>query len=408
MPSPVFHARRLLCALRGTGPRRISDFDTIARDRASTASGVHRAEDFTGVLHSEPGEPALYPPVHSLLGQSPAWEILPCGHPRYLSSGLAPAEPRRVLSLARAGVITSDGVVYCLSTRRAVGETVRRWTAPAAAHPVLAAPGYPPPRRLPGLTLSLLTLSGEGFYHLLLEAIPRLALLRPWLHLADHILCAGRPGGFHEAWLAHAGVRAAKIVWMHDLCHVACDQLLFTTHPMRDQQPTPWTVQSIRSSFPLPAPPSASPLPASSSGSPLPAPCSPLPPRRLWISRRDAAARLLTWEDDLLALLPGFERIELAALSPARQIALAASADVIAGPHGAGLAHVIFGHPGARAFELFPATHHQPIYARLASLAGLDYAWAKLDFTRPPADLPAFAATLLAFCTRPPAAPLKP
>ena len=133
---------------------------------------------------------------------------------------------------------------------------------------------------------------------------------------------------------------------------------------MRDQQPTAWTLQALRNSFPAPSPSSAL-------------------PRRIWISRRDSRRRELAWEDELLARLPGFSRVELAGLSPAEQIELAAGAEVIAGPHGAGLSHALFGRPGAHLVELFPRSHLQPIYGRLAALAGLSYAWAQVDFDRP-------------------------
>ncbi len=375
--NPRATLRRLACALRSSGPWRLAPFEEIARDRTSYVRGVHRAEDFTGLLHTQPGEAVFYPPGISLLNQSPTWETLSDG-PRYRSSGVAPVPPRQVFALDDAGVITSDGVVYCRRTRRAVAETAIRWTAPATEHPILGAAGHPPARALPGLTLSLLTLSGEGFYHFLLEAIPRLRLLRPWLERADQVLSPGRPDGLHARWLAHAGVPSEKIVWMEGLCHVACEQLLFTSAPMRNYQPDPWVLGAVRGSFPPPAP-------------------APDAPRRLWISRRDARLRLLSWEDELLARLPGFTRVELAGLSPAEQIALAAGADVIAGPHGAGLSHVVFGRPGARVVELFPHVRRQPVYARLAALAGLDYAWAVADFDRTP-DLPALAAAINAFC----------
>ena len=369
--------RRLACALRGSGPWRLAPFADIARDRTSYAGGVHRAEDFTGLLHSEPGGAAFYPPGTSLLNQPATCETLPDG-PRYRGSGVAPVPARQVFALCDAGVLSSEGVVYCRRSRRAVAETVLQWTAPAAEHPLLGAAGYPAARPLPGLSLSLLTLGGEGFYHFLLESIPRLRLLRPWFDRADHVLSPGRPDGLHARWLAHAGVPLAKVVWMDGLCHVACEQVLFTSAPMRNYQPDAWVLRAVRETFPPPPP-------------------SPGAPRRLWISRRDAQLRQISWEDELLARLPGFTRIELGGLSPAEQTALAAGADVIAGPHGAGLSHVVFGRPGARVVELFPHARRQPVYARLAALAGLDYAWAVADFDRAP-DLPALAAAINAFC----------
>jgi len=354
--------RRCANAIWGSGPWRVASFEEIARDHASDAAGIHHPEKFSGLLYVEPGESAEYAAGPSLFGDEQEWEPLPDG-PRYRSCGIIPPWPRRVFSLSDAGVITPDGVVYCRHSRRAVRETAEQWTQPAAAHPVLGAVGYPAPRRLPGLTLSLLTLSGEGYYHFLLESIPRLHLLWPWLQQADHLLVAGTPGGLQEHWLEHAGIPLGKIVWMSGLCHVDCEQLLFTSRPMADQRPSRGTLAMLRARLGF--------QPA------------PNPQRRIWISRRDAAHRHLAAEDRLLALLPGFERVELSRLSPQAQISLLGECAVIAGPHGAGLANVVFGPPGAHVFEIFPPDRRQPIYQRLAHLADQKYHWAAGSFTHP-------------------------
>lgn len=355
--------RRFANALLGSGPWRLAPFAVLAESRTAITHGVHRPEDFSGILHHEAGENTYYHAGVSLLDQPATCAQLIDG-PRYVEHGLCPTSPRTVYALTHAGVIGSDGLIYCRKSRRAVKETVKCWTQPLCAHPALGAPGLPPARRLPGISVSLLTLSAEGFYHFLLESIPRLRLLHAWLRYADHILVPGKPGGFQERWLRHAGVEIEKIVWMQGLCHMACDQLLFTSHPFRDYQPSTSTVNAIRDSFPEPPPLKEA-------------------PKLLWISRRDAVARLLKWESDLLKRLPGFVPLELSSLSPALQIAHIAAADVIAGPHGAGLANVVFARSGARLIELFPNQFRQPIYARLSSIREVHHGWAVTDFNNP-------------------------
>ena len=93
--------------------------------------------------------------------------------------------------------------------------------------------------------------------------------------------------------------------------------------------------------------------------------------------------RRVAWEADFVARLPGFERIELSRYSPSEQIALFTNCAAVAGPHGAGLAHVAFCPPGAHVFELFPDGRRQPVYHRLAGLAGAHYHWATVDFENP-------------------------
>lgn len=367
--------KKFIQTLLGRGPNSLVPFATLARERTHYEGGVHRCEDFTGVLGMVTPPPVAYRASHSLLGQPPECEILPEG-PRYRDAGLASGSPARVLLLDDAGVVTADGIVYCRRTRRAIAETVRQWTAPAARHPVFSAPRFPPARSLPGRTLSLLTLGGEGFYHFLLESVPRLHLARAWLESCDHILVNGAPGGFHEAWWSAAGLPIDRLVWMSGLGHVACEQLIFTDYPMADYRPTPWHAEAVRAVFPEPRPGRRD--------------------RRLWISRSDARTRQLTWEKSLLAALPGFEPIVLSSLSPGEQITAISEAAVIAGPHGAGLSHAVFAQPGATIIELFPNTWRQPIYQRLAQVAGCRHAWAVADFSSAGEWRP-FAAALTRF-----------
>ena len=377
--SIVFKVKRCLTRYLGLGPWRIASFDSIAGQRTTYADGVHRPEDFTGVIFANSFQPTYFSQEKSLIGQCPEPEVVAEGT-RYVEKGLYPASPVRVYSLSEAGAISSDGVVYCLKTRRAVAESFRSWEISIKDHPALVSPRYPSAARLPGLTLSLLTLSGEGFYHYLLESIPRLCLLRPWLKLADHVLSAGSANSIQTRWLEYAGVPLEKVVWMNGLCHVTCDQLLFTDYPMRDQLPSEWIVEAIRSSFPSPRHKSFA------TG------------RRIWISRGDATSRILHWEDDLLALLPEFSRIHLAELTPAEQISLAANAEVVAGPHGAGFSNMVFGQHKAKVIELFPVHHYKPVYGRLASVVGLSYTWAMVDFQYPPPDLHDLAQAVRSFC----------
>lgn len=365
--------RRLLNALRGHGPWRLASFAQISRARTDLGGGVHRAEDFTGVLHRRFVPPESFGFGSALLDQPLNWEMLAEG-PRYCAGGVAPMLEQVVYSLTDAGVITPDGIVYCRRSRCAVAESVRRWTQPPAHHPVFSAPGTPAPLHLPGVSLSLLSLSSEGFYHFFGECLPRLHLLRPYLAAADHVLCAGLPGGAHGRWLAHAGVDLRRVHWMHGLCHVRCDQILFTGDLIRDQQPNQLTLRALRELFP-----DANPAPTGD--------------LRLWISRRDVGLRNLAWEDALLALLPEFQRVELGQLDPAAQLALSTRAQVIAGPHGAGLAQVVYAPPGGHLIELFPTGLRMPLYARLAGLAGVRHAWAEVDHQHP-GDLPTLAAAI--------------
>jgi hypothetical protein len=358
-----FPLRRQLNRVLGRGPWRLAPFAAIAAARNDPGN--------PGVIHTEPADTCTYPGSVALLGQDPP--------PGDISAASArgEADRRELYALADAGIAGSDGVVYCPRTRCAVAETVRQWTAPAERHPLLAAAGLPPAGELPGTSLSIATLDGGGFYHFMHESLPRLWLARDRLASADRVLLGGPADEVRAGWLELAGVPRERIAWLGGLGHFHCAHLLFANLPLRDSQPTPWNVHALRSLFRV-APP-------------------PAPARRLWISRQDSRNRHLTWEDDLLRLLPSFEKVVLSPLAPAEQIRLFASAAVVAGPHGAGLSHLGFCLPGTRVIELMPDLRPRPLYARLAAAAGGRHAWAAVDFQARPDNLPALAETIRRF-----------
>ncbi len=352
--------KRLINRFAGRGPNRIAPFAVVTAARIDCRRGVHQPEAFNGILLAEPGDTASYASGLALLDQPASSELI-AGQRRYLAGGIAPPAEKILYSLNTAGVTGTDGVVYCPLTRMAVAESMRTWTTALEAHPVLAAPRLPAAQDLPGCSLNLALLSAEGYYHFLIESLPRLWLARSQLGQIGHILANGTPGSFQEKWLQRAGVSPEKIIWMQGLSHYRCEQLLFTNYLMRDYQPTPWIVRALHEL--LDAAPPATPG-----------------RRRLWLSRTDARNRQPAWESALLARLTGFERVTLANLPPDEQIALMRESAVVAGPHGAGLSNLAFCAPGTRVVEIFPDTNRQPIYGRLANVCRLPYAWAVADF----------------------------
>ena len=77
--------------------------------------------------------------------------------------------------------------------------------------------------------------------------------------------------------------------------------------------------------------------------------------RRLIVSRKDSGRRQLVNEVDVIALLSryGFELIALGDLSFSDQVQAFADATHIIGPHGAGMALIVFCHPGTHFAEIF-------------------------------------------------------
>lgn len=97
-------------------------------------------------------------------------------------------------------------------------------------------------------------------------------------------------------------------------------------------------------------------------------------PRRLYVSRADAQDRRVRNEDQLLAALEdyGFERIVPGEHTFAEQVRRFADAEVVLGPHGAGLTNVIFA-PETTLVELF-GSYRNACFFTLARGMGHEYA----------------------------------
>ncbi len=100
------------------------------------------------------------------------------------------------------------------------------------------------------------------------------------------------------------------------------------------------------------------------------------PPRRLLISRADAAGRRLVNEDAALAALQpyGFERIVPGRMALDNQVRAFAAATHVVAAHGAALANIVFCAPGTRVLEVFHPHYGTSAYAMLAPALRLRYA----------------------------------
>jgi hypothetical protein len=98
-------------------------------------------------------------------------------------------------------------------------------------------------------------------------------------------------------------------------------------------------------------------------------------PALIYVWRADSTGRPMRNEDDLVDALAGLgvTPVLLSALTLAEQVRLFRGARLVIGPHGAGLANVVFAQPGGVLYELLPSHYLKPHMSRLAELAGLHY-----------------------------------
>ena len=99
------------------------------------------------------------------------------------------------------------------------------------------------------------------------------------------------------------------------------------------------------------------------------------PGRRLYVSRRDAAGRRVRNEEAVTAALArlGVATVHLAGMTLAGQRALFAGAELVVGPHGAGLTNLVWTPPGCRLIELHPGGDWLHQFQLLAQALGRPY-----------------------------------
>lgn len=118
----------------------------------------------------------------------------------------------------------------------------------------------------------------------------------------------------------------------------------------------------------------------------------PIRNRKIYISRKNSS-RAFDNESEIEEILKkqGFDVVYSERLTFAEQITLFQSALMVVAGHGAGLANLIWCHPGSHVIELFSPKHFNDCYARLSMSMRLNYhqlmatasrGWGKVDSAR--------------------------
>lgn len=105
---------------------------------------------------------------------------------------------------------------------------------------------------------------------------------------------------------------------------------------------------------------------------------APSPVRKIYITRRDAAARRIVNEHEFLPVLGrrGYHIVALSEFSLEEQISLVSHAEVIAGPHGMGMSFLFFSAVHPKIFEIFHPFRGTLEYKMLADISEFQYDFA--------------------------------
>lgn len=213
-------------------------------------------------------------------------------------------------------------------------------------------------KQLPaGVTHVLVHNVYQGYYHWLLESLPRLLEARQALPEFTLLLPATCTAAFYADTLRLLAVPQVTLLEPSTAYHVPNLALLYSEVTMGSYDPA--TMRQLKEVL-LGALPAAPALNA----------------RRLYISRRQASRRKVLNESEIEQALAsqGFEAVCLEDYTFAQQLALCASAEILIGLHGAGLANMVFQPVGARIIELRKFDNNENIFfSELAQAAGLRY-----------------------------------
>ncbi len=204
---------------------------------------------------------------------------------------------------------------------------------------------------------SLLTLWGDNYYHWLIDALPRLGLIRTADISVQGFLVPQELNAFQRSSLTLLGIDQEEMVKAGpDL--VSPHTLVWASPAAPIGHCSGWVANWLRESFVRPA---AGGTDTRTSR------------RRLYVARE---TRRVVNERELLCALErfDFEVVRPEYLDFAEQVALFADAGFIVGPHGAGLANVVFAQQ-ADVIELFAPTYINTALWNVARASGHRYAY---------------------------------
>ena len=266
-------------------------------------------------------------------------------------------EPGRIIA---HGVSTGDErLIGDLSTEG--GVRAHR----VAQHSLLRRPSIARYQTLPGSHLAVINAYTDNYYHWMMEAVPRLLLLRRYLpppvYQKGRILLNSALRPFQTEVIHYLGLQERILDTQQG--SFVCDALTVPSEAGVQILPASWSVALAREALQN----MGENPPVSSYGH----------PKRIYVARGTTAQgkRRITNEAALLKLLTarGFVPIVPDGLTVAQQADLFSHAEAVVGVHGAGLTNLLFSRPGTRVVELFSPRRMAPCYFILALENGLNH-----------------------------------
>lgn len=259
-------------------------------------------------------------------------------------------------------VITNDNCLLSDVSREFGGKSARD-------HSIFERLQLSVPYDLDGTAVVLSAAGGDGYFHWMLEVLPRLHLLSLAgisFDSIDSFIVNSYETSYQKETLALLGVPAEKIITSDRFPHIRAERLLVPSLPGITGNPPLWVCEFLRNQF----------LPAE----------KPAPTKRIYIQRpQEIQRRRVVNEAQTLELLSqfGFEPVKFEVLSVSEQASIVASAEAIIGPHGAGLSNLVFANPKTKVLEVFNPSYVNVCFWALSDQVGADYYYLLSDDPKP-------------------------
>lgn len=240
-----------------------------------------------------------------------------------------------------------------------------------ADHPIFDLDSLDPPLEVDGTAAVLSAPCGGGFYHWMIDSLPRLHLLERAgypIEAIDRFVVNQHTAAYQRESLEHLGVPRAKLIESHWHPHIRAETLLFPTLPGDFGHPPRWACEFLRATFET-----SRARPQDSD-------------RYLYLNRTSVTHRRVCNEREIIALLEDhrFRNVALESMSLAEQARTLAAAEVVCAPHGAALTGLVFCNPGVKVIELLSPNDVSIVFWSLADALDLDYYYLVGVGERPP------------------------
>jgi len=206
-------------------------------------------------------------------------------------------------------------------------------------HSVFNLESFPPLKQIDGSVAVLSGLSGNVYFHWMVDVLPRIELLRRSgrdLAEIDWFLVNSCQHEFQRESLRILGIPEEKVLESDRIPHIQATELIVPSFAGYLGWPPGWAIDFLRREFLKGIIPSSN------------------YPKRIYISRSKARYRRVLNEEDVVEVLAesGFVSILPESMSLAEQIAHFYHAEVIVAAHGSGLTNTIFCKSGTKIIEL--------------------------------------------------------